>query len=66
MEEIQETESYVYLSSKTNSTMFTTCCDVAITKSEKQCPLCKKNVYGHDSTNEHSREEVRWTYAFKK
>ena len=66
MENFQETEAHVYLASKTNSTMFTTCCDVAITNSEKQCPKCKKYVYGHDSINEHSRGIIRWTYAFRK
>jgi len=66
MEKVQETEAYVYLASKTNSTMFTTCCEAAITNSEKQCPKCEKYVYGHDYIDENSRRIIRWNYAFRK
>ena len=59
-------ESRVYLCSPTNSTMFTTCCDVAICNDEKACPSCKENVYGHDQPNDHKRGMIRWSYAFKK
>ena len=34
----------VYLSSPTNSTMFTTCCQVAICDDEDCCPNCKTDV----------------------
>jgi hypothetical protein len=34
----------VYLDSPTNSTMFTTCCDAAITDAENKCPRCKQHV----------------------
>ena len=35
----------VYLCSPTNSTMFTTCCRVAICDDQQKCPRCKKYVY---------------------
>ena len=64
--EIQETEAYVFLSSRGNSTMFTTCCETAITSSEKRCPSCEKYVYGHDSINDYQRDLKRWQYAYKR
>lgn len=65
-EEIQETEAWVFLSNRGNSTMFTTCCEVAILDRQKQCPKCQKYVYGHDSINEHQRGIKRWQYAYKR
>lgn len=37
--------SSVYLCSKTNSTLFTTCCHAAINRDEKNCPVCKDEVW---------------------
>ncbi len=34
----------VFLCSPINSTMFTTCCKVAITDREANCPACKSEV----------------------
>ena len=64
--EKQETEAYVFLCSPTNSQMFTTCCESAITSSEKKCPSCGKYVYGHDAESDHKRGVMRWRYAFKR
>lgn len=55
-------QSYVYLSSPTNSTMFTTCCDTAICDDQTECPRCGKLVYGWDSDN---IRQARWKYAYK-
>lgn len=47
----------VYLCSSTNSTMFTTCCSVAITDDQAHCPQCKSEV--------HPRSRIgRWEKAF--
>lgn len=62
--QIEDSKNYpslVYLSSKVNSTLFTTCCHVAITDSELQCPSCKRFVYGWDSSN---RGRTRWNFAY--
>lgn len=40
----RERMSTVYHPSPTNSTFFTTCCRVAITDSEANCPRCKEEV----------------------
>lgn len=37
--------SAVFLCSPTNSTMFTTCCQVAICDDQQKCPRCKADVY---------------------
>lgn len=58
-------EAYVELSSKTNSTMFTTCCHVAICQDQLRCPLCRRLIYGHDAESDHKRGVMRWRYAFK-
>lgn len=34
----------VFLCSPANSTMFTTCCKVAINNDEANCPRCKKEI----------------------
>lgn len=34
----------VFLCSPTNSTMFTTCCEVAITDQQNNCPVCKQEI----------------------
>ncbi len=36
--------SSVRFSSKTNSTLFTTCCNVAICNDQKQCPGCEQVI----------------------
>lgn len=46
----------------TNSTMFTTCCEVAITDDEADCPRCKRHVIGWNKpVNE--RRRIRWENA---
>ena len=37
----------VFLSGPTNSTMFTTCCSVAICRDEERCPGCGERVLPH-------------------
>jgi hypothetical protein len=34
----------VYLDSPTNSTLFTTCCNVAINDDQKACPQCRRTI----------------------
>ena len=34
----------VYLDNPTNSTLFTTCCNVAICDHQERCPRCKQDV----------------------
>lgn len=36
--------STVYLDGPTNSTLFTTCCDVAIQDDQDNCPQCRQSV----------------------
>ncbi len=47
----------------TNSTMFTQCCETAITASELYCPSCKREVIGYDATNDSERSRIRWKDA---
>lgn len=47
----------VYLCSPTNSTMFTTCCDVAISAAEANCPSCKEEITPRSSAG-------RWEAAY--
>jgi hypothetical protein len=49
----------VFLCSPTNSTMFTTCCEVAITDQEQQCPTCRQEVLPF------GRNE-RWSVAYRR
>lgn len=35
----------VFYYSRTNSTFFTTCCQVAICDDQQRCPACKEDVY---------------------
>ena len=37
--------SSVFHCSPTNSTHFTTCCEVAICDDQQKCPRCRKDVY---------------------
>lgn len=53
----------VYLSSSTNSTMFTRCCDVAICDHQANCPACKKEVYPGADGTDHQRNIARWNMA---
>jgi hypothetical protein len=52
----------VFIDNPYNSTMFTSCCRVAITDSEKRCPKCDLYVYGWNSENIH---KARWLMAYK-
>ena len=47
----------VYLSSPTNSTLFTTCCNVAILGTEPNCPRCRQEVQPSGSRS-------RWSAAY--
>lgn len=47
----------VYLSSETNSTMFTTCCRVAICDDQGSCPNCKEDI-------EPKGSRARWQHAY--
>lgn len=49
--------STVYLCSPTNSTMFTTCCNVAICDDQSRCPNCKLEVIPASSAG-------RWETAY--
>lgn len=55
---------YVYLCSPYNSTMFTTCCHVAICDNQKRCPSCGRLIIGHDASSDHDRHMLRWFYAY--
>lgn len=48
----------VYLSSPTNSTMFTTCCEVAVGDNQSSCPNCGQSV-------EPNGGSARWSYAYR-
>ena len=49
----------VYLSSFANSTMFTTCCSVAICDDQAKCPECKEVIEPRGS-------RARWERAYTK
>ena len=49
--------STVFLCCPTNSTMFTTCCQVAICDDETKCPRCKETV-------EPQGHYARWEKAY--
>lgn len=54
----------VFHCSPTNSTHFTTCCQVAITDSEQRCPRCREDVYPfHKDMTEREREEAAGGYC---
>lgn len=57
-------ESTVYLCSPTNSTMFTTCCHVAICDDERRCPVCDEEVHPVGKTS-HETGTLRWGVAFR-
>lgn len=47
----------------TNSTMFTSCCDVAICDYEAVCPRCGNKVIGWDAECDYKRGRTRWEHA---
>jgi len=47
----------------TNSTMFTSCCRVAICSDQRRCPGCGEDVIGADEESNHKRGLVRWFNA---
>lgn len=47
----------VFLSGPTNSTFFTTCCEVAISDREAECPVCRQLVLPRNG-------DERWSKAF--
>lgn len=47
----------VRLSGPNNSTLFTTCCDVAITDREECCPKCKAVIWPRS-------RDARWEAAY--
>lgn len=47
----------VFLCSPTNSTMFTTCCQVAINDDQANCPVCKAEILPRS-------REGRWASAY--
>ena len=49
----------------TNSTMFTSCCEMAIRDHQSYCPSCGKKVIGADELTNENRHRIRWTYATK-
>ena len=63
---MNEKETYVHLSGSTNSTMFTDCCDSAVTERDTKCPSCGALVYPVGEEDDHKRATLRWQYAFKK
>ena len=50
----------VFLSSPTNSTLFTTCCRVAICANQECCPKCEGKIWPGTSRG----DRARWEYAF--
>ena len=55
--------SSVYLSSPTNSQMFTTCCHLAICDDQQKCPGCKQDVYPfYKGMSDREREEAAGGY----
>lgn len=57
--------AYVRHSGPTNSTHFTTCCSLAVTRYERKCPGCRKYVYGWDAATDHARDSVRHDFAMR-
>lgn len=49
----------VYLDSPNNSTMFTTCCKVAINDDQEKCPRCREIVTPRT-------HKERWQHAYGK
>ena len=47
----------------TNSTIFTECCQCAITSRELCCPSCGEEVVGADASSDWERDYIRWNSA---
>ena len=57
----------VYYYARTNSTHFTTCCDVAILERQQKCPSCGVDVYPfHSQMTEKERDEAAGGYNYSK
>lgn len=56
----------VYLSSSTNSTIFTKCCGVAICDDEAYCPQCREEVIPGKNSTRSEKSEYRWKMAYGK
>ena len=55
--------SSVYHCSPTNSTNFTTCCEVAICDDQQKCPRCHKDVYPfYEGMTDQERREASSGY----
>ena len=54
----------VRLSGPNNSTLFTTCCGVAITDRECNCPACGDLIIGWDAASPYMRGMIRWNMAY--
>lgn len=53
----------VFYGSPTNSTFFTTCCEVAINDDQEKCPVCRKDVYPfHEGMTDRERKEAGGGY----
>lgn len=53
----------VYYCSDTNSTLFTTCCNVAICDDQQKCPSCMKEVYPfYEGMTSKERDEAAGGY----
>lgn len=54
----------VFHCSPTNSTFFTTCCEVAICDDQEKCPVCRKDVYPfHEGMSDRERKEAAGGYC---
>lgn len=56
----------VFLSSPTNSQMFTACCSTAICHDQARCPRCGNEVYPGEGYADHERDRMRWRMAFRR
>lgn len=55
----------VFYCSPTNSTHFTTCCQVAICEDQQKCPRCKEDVYPfHEDMSPEERTEAAGGYWY--
>lgn len=54
----------VFYSSATNSTLFTSCCEVAICDDQQECPRCQQDVYpfSADMTDKERQEAASGYY----
>lgn len=56
--------STVQLCGPTNSTMFTTCCNVAILDHQGKCPQCREDVVPFNPESEYRTRRARWEKAY--